>query len=256
MSKRRDDARRILEPLKEQYQGPHDIVRVSESDFPHLNFSTYTAAGKVLQAAGYRHLADVELRDVSRNKGNLYHPTLIRKFQSTAETTLACLYLLRPRLGELVKLFARGMRNLRWISTPALMVELLPQRLILDLETEWGEGQFVVTSNAEAAAMMTAPPTIDNLFFPYETEFQILLAAHESRVGSISAGSTITQIRSYDDSVAMSRRQKLQKDAHRAALDWISKDELTAMGDGRQSAADDLFEEIQKLLREETSNNS
>lgn len=253
MSDLRKDAKRILEPLKEQFQGPHDIVRVSEAEFPHLDFSRYSAIDGVVRAAGYEHLADVELRDVSKSEGNLYHPTLIRKYIASNGSTVACAYLLRPRIGKLVGLFVRGMRNLRWFATPALIAELLPQRLILDLETELDDGRYIVTSNAEAAAMMTSPPTIENLFFPYDTEFQELVTAHGVRISSMSEGGSFVHVRSYDDTIAMSRRLKLQKNAYRASIDWISKDEIIAMGDERPGGAEALFNEIQALLREEAS---
>ncbi len=253
MSDLRKAAKDILKPLKEQFQGPHDIARVSESDFPHLKFSQYDAAGRILQAAGYEYLADVELRDVSRSEGNLYHPTLIRKFLASSGNTVACTYLLRPRFGKLVELFMRGMRNMRWLATPALIAELLPQRMILDLETELDDECFVVTSNAEAAAMMTSPPTIDNLFFPYRTNFQDLVTAHEARITSIAAGGSIVRMRTYEDTIAMSRRQKRQKDAYRASIDWISREELLGMGDGRLDVSEALFKEIRSLLEEEAS---
>lgn len=251
MSDLRKDAKRILEPLKELFQGPHDIVRVSEAEFPHLDFSRYYAVNGVLRAAGYEHLADVELREVSKSEGNLYHPTLIREYLASNGSTVASVYLLRPRIEKLVELFVRGMRNLRWFATPALIAELLPQRLILDLESELDDGRYIVSSNAEAAAMMASPPTIENLFLPYDTEFQDLVTAHEARISSMSEGRSIVHMRSYDDTIAMSRRQKLQKNAYRASIDWISKDEMIAIGDERPGHSEALFNEIQALLREE-----
>ncbi len=251
MSSLRQDAEKILEPLKAQFRGPHDIVPVSESNFPHLDFSKYSAVDGVLRASTYAYLIDVELRDVSNNDGNIYHPTLIRQYLAKDGSTVASAYLLKPSVRKLLELFARGMRNLRWLATPALMMELAPQRMILDLESELEDGRFLVSSNAEAAAMMTAPPTIAHLFFPYQTPYQDIISAHKSRIASLAQGDTFVRLRTFDETVSMSRRQKRQKDAYRASLDWISRDEMIAMGDGRIDVSEALFNEVQALLREQ-----
>jgi len=250
MADLRETARKIVEPLIAQYGAPHDIRRVTEGDFPHLDFARYREAESVLLAAGYKHLADIEYRDVSETEGSIIHPTLVREFISATNDTVASIYLVKPRLRALARLLWEGFRNMRWISAPSFVIGQLRQRVILDFDTESKDGRFYMTSNADAAAMMTAPQTIECLYLAYGTQFSDMVGAHNTRISSLVEENRFVPIRSIDDSMQMLARQKLQRNAHRAAVKWITIQELSQMGECPADYNHALFKEIQNVIAE------
>jgi hypothetical protein len=124
-------------------------------------------------------------------------------------------------------------------------------------ETEFDDGTWVTTSNAQAASLISGPPTIESRFLPYETPPEVLLQSHRLRVQELCRAGSQTdgqikpvQVTSVSDLVQMLTRQSAQKAAHRVAVQWITRDEMRAMSAGNTAIADEVFLEIQKLLKE------
>jgi hypothetical protein len=119
-------------------------------------------------------------------------------------------------------------------------------------ETEFDDGSFVVTSNAESAGMLSSPPSIDASFMPFSTAPQALLESHTQRVQARLSNRPQQRaivVTDFAGAREQQRRLSEQKRAYRAALDWISKAELNAMTDNRE-LADAVFAELKKLQAE------
>ncbi len=149
------DARRQLANLCVE---EHQFATVNAMDYRHLEFAFYEEGRRVLETYGYQFLADREDLTVRRDQGLRI---AIRCLVSRDATTVAGLYHLRQNW------FYRllGARDSR----------------IIDLETRFANGDWLITSNAQAAGALEQPPGIDALFLPVTTSLKTVIEAHTSR---------------------------------------------------------------------------
>jgi hypothetical protein len=240
-------ARRILESLQRRYGAPHTMVPVSEADFAHLDLPAYRTFRAAMEAAGFRYLGDLEVLEVSRSPTTLLARTMIRGMISEDGVIASDYFHVKPRVWRYLKLLATGLRNLRFVDAPRAFARGMHTRHC----TEFDDGTSLVTSNAQAASMITSPPTIETSFSPYGTPPSILLQAHRTRVEEILRAKTQVRpvvVASLSDPLQMNKRQSTQKTAYRATVQWVTKAELQGMSAGRPEIADLVFAEVQKLL--------
>ena len=128
--------------------------------------------------------------------------------------------------------------------------------MIIDLESELSDGTYVTTSNAEDAGTLSSPPTVQQLCLPYATHVKLILDKHVSRLAAAVEYNPKVERRlvtSYAGMLEMGEMLKTQKNAHRAAINWISKSEMIANSGGDTKWAETVFAEVQALLREQSS---
>jgi hypothetical protein len=113
-------------------------------------------------------------------------------------------------------------------------------------------GTYVVTTNAEAAQAFSLPESVDAKFFPYGTPIEVVRAAHEARLEATiqRTGSRPTSMTTIEDVFALETRLKQCKNAHRAASNWVTQNELRAASGGNTALADAIFKEVQTVLAE------
>src|SRR5262249_31324249 len=126
-----------LKPLMEQ---KHDWVPATASQFKHLDLAFYDDGQRFLEQQGFRVLGDEE-NVTLRMPGN--PRTFVRILLSKDQIITGGLYHFKP--GWMLRvLSARDAK-------------------VMDLETWFSDGSFVCTSNAELAAKLDFPPSIDAL---------------------------------------------------------------------------------------------
>ncbi|MEV8521672.1 hypothetical protein ABZR86_17900 [Dyella marensis] len=246
----RQAAQRIIASMQSMYGGEFTYLPVDEVQFRHLDLRAYREFQARHEAKAFRHLCDVEIAEVSHSPTTILARTYIRSMVSAHGAVAADYYQVRPRMDRLWRMLLRGLGNGRWIDAPRFFLRTLKTRHCVGYTTELGNGHFIVTSNAQAASKIGSPPTIDNEFHPYGTLTQVVMDRHMVRLRSRLEAEPQLRVRmlgSAEELEAQRRRMKQQKDAYRASVDWVSKEELANMGsDPRVAAA--IYEEVRRQL--------
>jgi hypothetical protein len=245
-------AREILDSMRAMYSKPFTLVDVREEDFPHLDLAPYARARADLESRGFRYLGDLEVLEVSNAPHTFLARTMCRTLVSADGGTVGGYFQMRPRIGRVLRSVLKGLLNLRWIDSPMWAVSTMTPRHCSDFETELSDGSFLCTSNTEGAAPMSNPPSIDDVFFPYGTAVGLLLKAHERRLQArLQQDPRVSVVTHHnlDDVKQMMLRLQAQKNAYRATLQWVSRDEMRALSTNTNQA-DEVFAEVQRQLRE------
>jgi hypothetical protein len=244
----RKTAERIIATIKKAYGAPKRFVPTSESEFAHLDLETYRRFRHTMEGNGYRFLADVKILGIS-DSSRWMAPWMIRLMLSADGGTAVGHYQAKPRIAMWLTNFGAGLLKLRFILAPRLFLQSLRTRHYFDFESELA-ATYLTTSNAEEAGIFGLPSSIDAKFLPYGTSIDELRAAHEARVmrAAEGTGAGPTRMATLEDVFAMRARLQECKNAHRAALNWITRDELRAFAGGNAALGDGLFEQVQILL--------
>lgn len=246
----RQAAQRIIASMQSMYSGQFTYLPVDEAHFRHLDLHAYRQFQARHEAKDFRHLSDVEIAEVSNSPTTLLARTYIRSMVSAHGAVVAEYYQVRPRMGRLWRTLLRGLGNGRWIDAPRFFLRMLKTRHCVGYVTELGNGHFITTSNAEAASKLGLPPTIDTEFHPYGTLTQVVMDRHMLRLRSRLEAEPqlrVKLLRSAQELEEQRRRMKQQKDAYRASVDWVSKEELANMGSDAGVAAA-IYEEVRRQL--------
>jgi hypothetical protein len=124
----------------------------------------YDSSRDELLERGFLFLGDV--RDAGAPKGSVVYKTPLRILATPDGRIMATIALLQNTLEE------RMSNALGGLSLEG----------VVDLETEFSNGRFLLTSNAEDASLIDFPPQIETRFFPEGTKVSTLLREHRRRV--------------------------------------------------------------------------
>lgn len=249
-----DAARSIIAMMRAQYSAPQTMVPADPTSFPHLDLPAYARFQAEMEKAGFRMVGDIEILELSNSPTTTVARTFIRNMLS-ADGRISCdYYQMKPRIGRQLAMLWRGLQNFRFYDAPRHFFTSMATRHCTGLESEFEDGRQLMTCNAQGAAQISGPPTIEATFFPYGAPVSVLLEHHGRRLADIAAGSASPTrplaMGSMEDILAMQKRQHMQKVTHRASVQLISQDELRRMG-GNQDVGDAIFTEVQRLLRAE-----
>jgi hypothetical protein len=227
-----EGARDLLTRLQATYQPTHRYRDVSAQDFGHLDLAFYDTTLRRLQAEGYAHLADVEDETITAAGGVLAR-IMIRSMLSADGTVMASAY--DPKLTP------EGL---------AMLGKHPPS--VLDFETEFEDGAFVVTSNATAAGSIALPPMVMSEFLPADTPLAQLLARHLQRIAAYAevSGVATRPVADHAALIAAQNRQNALKAAFRNELGGISAAELQALAGEHAALAARMHEKLERLRRE------
>ena len=254
MSGLTDTAERLIRTMKDHYGLDHTFRPVELHCFPHLDAASYASFRADMARQAFEWIADLESVEMNSSPTSVVAPTVLRVMSSPDGFVVADYFQIKPRVRRRLALLGGGILNLRWLAAPAAFIDGMRTRHCVDLGTEFTDGTFLTTSNAESAAKIAAPQSIDKSFFPYDTPVARLMENHRARVAvrlDANAGLRPLEIRSLDELLAMQNRLRRQKVAHRMATEWVSKAELRAMARGIDRLADDLYTEVQRLLQQD-----
>lgn len=246
----RQAAEAILNTMREQFRKPHTVIAADQNEFRHLDLNAYSAFQADLKLAAFIDIGDVEILEVSNSPTTLIARTMIRNMLSDDGHILAQYYQVKPRIGRRLMQLFRGLSNLRFVAAPKNFAHGMITRHCVGFETEFDDGRQLITSNAEAAGLISGPTSIECKYFPYGTSVKALLEHHRARVTVISLLTKPVHLCSLDSVLEMQKRQNMLKVAHRTAESWITQGELQNML-GNEEASRAIFAEIQKLVSEE-----
>ena len=230
-------ARELLSSIEATYKPTHDYVEVQPYMFRHLDLSFYDATTQALSAQGFRKLCDVEDRTLAAVPGNVLMPVMIRSLVSSDGSVMASIY--HPRIKPL------WLRFLLWITRKS------PGKVI-DMETEFTDGSFVVTSNAASAAAMDLPKLINAEYFSVATPVDVLRSRHAERVHThLREHTTIVtkRVASHSDLIAAQNRMDAIKAAYRGEIGCVSREELERLAGRNSEFAHDVHAAVEAELR-------
>ena len=227
-------AQRLLANIEATYVPTHNYVEVSASDFPHLNLRFYDQVRDDLKKAGYRYISDLEDTSISSAPGTVLKRIMIRTMLSSDGSVMAAAYDLK------VKFFARVVLALLR-RTP---------RPVIDFETEYSNGSFLVTTNAEAASAIKTPPMVMTEYLPASTPTEAILRAHIERMQAFQSAlpeATPKTQRTQADMLIAQNRMNALKAAYREQLGGISAEELAALSVGWSDVHLTMHKKIQAI---------
>lgn len=246
-------ARKILDDMKRSYATPVVLRPVAARNFAHLDLKRYDALRAALEKRGFRSLGDFENPVVNQSPSSLLAPTFIRASVSEEGTLVVGYYQTRPRMARHVQQLMRGLLNMRWLAAPRNFIEQTRRHQCADVTTELDDGTFIVTSNAQSAAMLSQPLGILSDFHPFDTPLPVLLDRHRAQLARTLHGGTrrALQVSTDEDMLAMEKRMAACRIAWRESVNWVTRDELRAMARGNNVFADAVYEEVRKLVAAE-----
>lgn len=227
-------AARILSQIQATYVPTHNYVEVSSDEFRHLNLRFYERTLSDLAKMGFRHLTDFEDTTLTNVPGTIFPRIMIRSMLSPDGTIMAAAYDLK------VKMLWR------------VVLTLLRQKLkpVIDFETEYSDGTFVVTSNGEAASSMKTPPMIIAEYLPAGTPVKEVFARHLRCLEAVEAVNPSATRRSFanrEEIVLAQNRMNAIKAAYRQELGGISVEELRAAFGRQSDVSSRIREKIQEM---------
>ncbi len=209
------------------YGEPHELARVSPSDFPEADLDFYDRAKRELEAKGYTHLADVE--DLTLTRIYPQNRTFLRVLVDGGRMIRASVYHLHPR-GVVVSLLQ--------------LVQLFPRHLrVLELTTEV-QGRFLVTANTHGVDRLEPPPEANVERLPLATPLAEIVARHEQRITELLRAHperTPVHFESLDDVLASTARAHVAMARHRQKVGGLSRDELERLKGRPLSATEEAF---------------
>ena len=109
----------------------------------------------------------------------------------------------------------------------------------VDCETEFPDGRYLVTNNAQASSPLTRPPGFDEQILPSHTSYEVVFQTHQQRLKDFLAanpGVQPTIMRTVEESQEMQHRMQAVKAAYRKQIGTLTVDELKNFGIDRETA--------------------
>ena len=221
-------ANEILATIEAAYTATHDYVVVDPQSFRHLDLVFYERTAQVLSVEGFRRVADMEERTVTATPGGKLMPVLIRSMRSKDGAIMVALY--HPRIKPV------GVRILLWL------LGKLPGKVV-DMETEFQDGSFVVTSNAASSVGFDLPTLISAEYMPAKSSVLGVLQRHIVRVTAHTAarpGVASKKVVTHAELLASQNRLNAIKAAFRGEIGGITKAELDRLAIYGKSISGDV----------------
>ncbi len=243
-------AARILADLQATFGNPAQLERTNADAFRHLDLHRYENCALAMDKRGFEWLGDFENVAVNRSKTTLLAPTMLRVWASADGHMAVCYTQVKPHLPRRIRALLTGLANFRWIAAPRDFRANLAMRQCVDVETEFDDGSFLVTTNATAAAVITMPNSVRVEYHPARTSLPDLLSRHQGQLARVlhEGKRRPVPVRNADDMLHMQKRLAALKLAHRESVHWVTRDELRNMAGGNRQLADAIHAEIRRQL--------
>ncbi len=196
------------------YPTPLELAPTDAASFP--RFMREFAAGALasMSAHGYRHIADVDALSFREMTGQ---PTLLRIFASADGVTCAAAYRTEPRYPGwwqywLLKLLGK------W-----------PRPAVIDLETAFDDGGFLVTTNTASTDPFGYRGAVDIVKLSPDSSPPVLIAKHRERVERYRRehpNATAQRVDTLEKIIAMQRRLAQVKAQFRRSIGLVEENEL------------------------------
>ncbi len=236
-SRQLDKAADELEKMARVIYAPsHRYGAVDPRTYRALDLKFYDTALARVEELGFRHLIDEENLDT---KGTAQDPGCFTRVALSADgTVMSAFYQMRPRL---------------WLR---ILLRLSGTKLgkATDFETEFSDGTFLCTTNAELAASAKSPVQILNAFLPWETPVQKVYECHLQRLQAhLGAHPELAPrvLHGLDDVHASQARQQGLKSVFKKNVGTVSREELLANANtpAQVEVAEQLWQRIEERRR-------
>ena len=213
--------------------GKYEYAPVDARRYQHLDLAWLDASKQKLENLGFGFLQDME--NVTFSRGSSNPKTFLRMHLGRNGTAMAALYHLKQ--GFLLRMI--GAKEAR----------------VVDVETEFSNGQWVCTGNAEAAGALQSPPGVDTLQLPAGTPIEAVVQAHDTRMAKFMARcpeARPVRMSSIEDSLRAQDRLQEIKAAFRRGH-GISKTELENIAGMKGAELNTIQAEAQRLHEQRSS---
>ncbi len=223
-------AGQMLKNTRAMYDQEHTFRPASEEDFEDLDRDYYESTTATLSEAGFRHLGDIVDETIEQLHGI---GTPIRVIASLDGSTQVAIYHLD-------------------VPDPSGNI-----RLMCDVNTEFSDGTFLLTSNTLGADQMTPPPQIHRRQHPLETPPQELIRLHEIEKQKLLAakeGVRCVTVSTLADAIASEQRQQAVKNAFRKGIGYLDPDEVRRISAGAAldpDSADEVAKAVDEMRQRE-----
>lgn len=204
-------AQQIVADTKAVYSDRHEFAEVSASSacFRDLDHGFYARAKSHFEAEGFRYLVDMEDQTLSRQYPKMR--TFVRMFVSGDHAVSGAAFHAKVR---------GWMHLLKWIGLPA-------NPFYYDLETEFADGTFVVTTNTLGADLSADVAGVERQPFPSTTHLSEMVHAHRLAVERRCGEGTLP-VRMYSVAEIWAMQHRLQdlKNAAKAELGYVDHEQI------------------------------
>jgi hypothetical protein len=212
--------RKVVEDNKKFYVERHEYRDATTADFKGRDRKWYDKSTRELEGLGYRSLGDVVDETIAQAAG-LVVP--VRRFASADGNNMVAIYQ-----------FLQG--------SGFMKIDLH----VCDVESEFTDGSFLATSNAEATAGVSMPPQILGKKYPADTTIVELVRLHEEDKQKLLKRKPKlrhVEIRTAADCDAAQHRQEAIKAAFRQGIGYVDPAEIRRMA-GQQMPDDPALADL------------
>jgi hypothetical protein len=223
----------LLQSMQSLYGEPHVFRQVDPKQFPWVKHKFYNQSQGQLEQLGFQKIADLE--DVTVNQTNPQKSrTFIRAMVGDTGTVLAGIYHFPSHVSSLM--------------TRALLFLLRISRhsYIVDFETEFANGVFLVTSNTEmASAIQMDVPELQQHFFPKHTSVEDLYKSHRAMLNQIikNSGAQPLSINTFEELEASQHRLQALKNGYRQSVGFLTAEDIDRTSAGRFDQAAEVMKQ-------------
>jgi hypothetical protein len=210
--------------------GSNSAFEVADAQaFPWLNLARYDELGAAFEARAFTFIADLQ-GPLLRKRGGF----------------------LRALVGDSGAIVASVSEILPVPTKPSSFDDTLKPNFRIVLETELGDGRFVITSNDTSKIEI---PTLVWLQLPHDVSVDAIVSAHREAVAAAAKRGdrepAIVRISTVDDAVASNERKNRAVREHWDRVGWVSVNELERAGFRGKHAK--IVKAIRRVMHEEGS---
>ena len=223
----------IRPSLDAAYQKRHQYVEVDSTDFSFLDLRYYDEIAAVLEAEGFKRRGDFE--DLTLTMAFPTTRTFVRALVSADGAIRVGIYHSRRRGLSSLFYGVIGVHSAK----------------VVDFESEFSDGRFLLTSNAALASSIAQPPDILGRYLPSYTSLAEMLNLHRQRVAEYQEAHPqvlLEKVFTLRQLFASQYRMMVTKSKFRRELGGgITEEEMRRIaGDEYQEEAELLLDEIEK----------
>jgi hypothetical protein len=161
------------------------LARADTAAFPHLDLKRYDAFKTAIQKHGFGCLGDFQ--DLAKNRAadSLLAPTILRMCASRDGQVVLAYYQAKTMPPQRWHQLVQGLLRLRWISAIRNFKAQAKARQCVEIQTEFNDGGFLITTNSPHAREIGDSPKISSDFHSSATPLPRLLDAHLANLGVI-----------------------------------------------------------------------
>lgn len=229
-----DAAKRILENTKQIYVERHCYQIVNPNKFTHLDLNFYEKTKQELIDLDFWHIEDVE--NLTLKESFMNPQTFLRVCVSSDGIIQSAFYQVKPKIW---------FRIIFWLTRTKLSKAI-------DFETEFSDGSFITTSNAEMASLLDSPPQILAEFLPLQTPIKSLLTRHKQKVAEYIERKNVEPMKSFSLKEMLESQHRMEKikSEFRERVGWMKKAEWDRMAKNPDQTSDQIYEEFAKARNE------